>query len=155
MGQAIHEWTGIQFIGTLKPLIIPSFFGDAFSIFLLRQFFMTIPKELSEAMRVDGANELQILWKVIVPLAKPAIVAVALFNFIYAWNDFYGPLVYLAGNTQSQTLSVALASFRTVHHVDWNLTMAAALIFMLPVIVIFFAAQRVFIEGVTLSGVKG
>jgi len=150
-----HEWTGIQFIGTLKPLIIPSFFGDAFSIFLLRQFFMTIPKELSEAMRVDGANELQILWKVIVPLAKPAIVAVALFNFIYAWNDFYGPLVYLAQSPDSQTLSVALSAFRGIHHVDWNLTMAAALIFMLPVIVIFFLAQRVFIEGITLTGVKG
>jgi multiple sugar transport system permease protein len=92
---------------------------------------------------------------VIIPLSKPAIAAVALFNFIYSWNDFYGPLVYLAGNTQSQTLSVALASFRTVHHVDWNLTMAAALVFMLPVIVIFFLAQRVFIEGITLTGVKG
>ena len=94
-----HDWTGIQFIGTLKPLIIPSFFGDAFSIFLLRQFFMTIPKELTDAMRVDGAGEFQILMRVVVPLAKPAIAAVALFNFIYAWNDFYGPLVYLSQNT--------------------------------------------------------
>jgi multiple sugar transport system permease protein len=150
-----HDWTGIQFIGTLKPLIIPSFFGDAFSIFLLRQFFMTIPKELTDAVRVDGGGDLQILWRVIIPLAKPAIVAVALFNFIYAWNDFYGPLVYLASNPDSQTLSVALSSFRGIHHVDWNLTMAAALIFMLPVIVIFFFAQRVFIEGITLTGVKG
>jgi len=107
------------------------------------------------AIRVDGGGHLQILWRVMIPLAKPAIAAVALFNFIYSWNDFYGPLVYLAGNPSSQTLSVALASFRTVHHVDWNLTMAAALIFMLPVIVIFFLAQRVFIEGITLTGVKG
>ena len=91
----------------------------------------------------------------IIPLAKPAIVAVALFNFIYAWNDFYGPLVYLASNPDAQTLSVALSAFRGIHHVDWNLTMAAALIFMLPVIVIFFLAQRVFIEGITLTGVKG
>jgi len=150
-----HDWTGIQFIGTLKPLIIPNFFGDAFSIFLLRQFFLTIPKELTDAVRVDGGGHLQILRRVMIPLAKPAIAAVALFNFIYSWNDFYGPLVYLAGNPNSQTLSVALASFRTVHHVDWNLTMAAALIFMLPVIVIFFLAQRVFIEGITLTGVKG
>jgi multiple sugar transport system permease protein len=142
-----HDWTGIQFIGTLRPLIIPSFFGDAFSIFLLRQFFMTIPQELTDAIRVDGGGHLQILWRV--------IVAVALFNFIYAWNDFYGPLVYLASNQDSQTLSVALSSFRGIHHVDWNLTMAAALIFMLPVIVIFFLAQRVFIEGITLTGVKG
>jgi multiple sugar transport system permease protein len=150
-----HDWTHIQYIGTLKPLIIPGFFGDAFSIFLLRQFFMTIPKELTDAVRVDGGGHIEILRRVIIPLAKPAIAAVALFNFIYSWNDFYGPLVYLAGNTQSQTLSVALASFRTVHHVDWNLTMAAALVFMLPVIVIFFLAQRVFIEGITLTGVKG
>jgi multiple sugar transport system permease protein len=150
-----HDWTGIHFIGTLRPLIIPSFFGDAFSIFLLRQFFLTIPKELTDALRVDGAGELQILWRVVIPLAKPAIMAVALFNFIYAWNDFYGPLVYLASNPDAQTLSVALSSFRGIHHVDWNLTMAAALIFMLPVIVIFFLAQRVFIEGVTLTGVKG
>jgi multiple sugar transport system permease protein len=150
-----HQWTGIQFIGTLKPLIVPSFFGDAFSIFLLRQFFMTIPKELTDAMRVDGAGELQILLRVIVPLAKPAIAAVALFNFIYAWNDFYGPLVYLASNPDAQTLSIALQGFRGLHHVNWNLTMAAALLFMLPVIVIFFLAQRVFIEGVTLTGVKG
>jgi multiple sugar transport system permease protein len=150
-----HDWTGIHFIGTLKPLIIPSFFGDAFSIFLLRQFFMTIPQELTDAIRVDGGGHLQILWRVIIPLAKPAIVAVALFNFIYAWNDFFGPLVYLASNQDAQTLSVALSSFRGVHHVDWNLTMAAALIFMLPVIVIFFFAQRVFIEGITLTGVKG
>jgi multiple sugar transport system permease protein len=150
-----HDWTHIQYIGTLKPLIIPSFFGDAFSIFLLRQFFLTIPKELTDAIRVDGGGHLQILRQVIVPLSKPAIAAVALFNFIYAWNDFYGPLVFLAGSTDSQTLSVALSSFRGVHHVNWNLTMAAALIFMIPVIMIFFLAQRVFIEGITLTGVKG
>jgi len=150
-----HDWTGIQFIGTLKPLIIPSFFGDAFSIFLLRQFFLTIPKELTDAVRVDGGGHFEILRRVIIPLSKPAIAAVALFNFIYTWNDFYGPLVFLAGNTDSQTLSVALSSFRGVHHVNWNLTMAAALIFMIPVIMIFFLAQRVFIEGITLTGVKG
>jgi multiple sugar transport system permease protein len=150
-----HDWTGIQFIGTLKPLILPNFFGDAFSIFLLRQFFMTIPSELTDAMRVDGANEFQIMMRVVVPLAKPAIAAVALFNFIYAWNDFYGPLVYLASNPDAQTLSIALSAFRGLHHVNWNLTMAAAMIFMLPVVVIFFLAQRVFIEGVNLTGVKG
>jgi multiple sugar transport system permease protein len=150
-----HDWTGIQFIGTLKPLILPNFFGDAFSIFLLRQFFMTIPSELTDAMRVDGANEFQIMVRVVVPLAKPAIAAVALFNFIYAWNDFYGPLVYLASNPDAQTLSIALSAFRGLHHVNWNLTMAAAMIFMLPVVVIFFLAQRVFIEGVNLTGVKG
>jgi multiple sugar transport system permease protein len=149
------DWTGMDWVGTLKPLIVPSFFGDAFSIFLLRQFFMTIPQELSDSMRVDGGNEWTILRRVILPLSKPALAAVALFNFIYAWNDFYNPLVYVGESPNHWTLSLALSSFRTLHHVQWNLTMAAALIFMLPVVVIFFAAQRVFIEGVTLTGVKG
>ena len=151
----LPAWTGIQFIGTLKPLIIPSFFGDAFSIFLLRQFFMTIPDELCDAVRVDGGGHWQILRRVIVPLSMPAIMAVALFHFIWAWNDFYGPLVYLGQSPQAQTLSLALSNFRGMHHVQWNLTMAATLIFMIPVVVIFFLAQRVFIEGVTLTGVKG
>jgi multiple sugar transport system permease protein len=116
---------------------------------------MTIPQELSDSMRVDGGNELTILRRVILPLSKPAIAAVALFNFIYAWNDFYNPLVYVGTNPDGWTLSLALSSFRTLHHVQWNLTMAAALIFMIPIIVLFFAAQRVFIEGITLTGVKG
>jgi multiple sugar transport system permease protein len=149
------DWLGIDFIGTLKPLIIPSFFGDAFSIFLLRQFFMTIPSELCDSVRVDGGGDWQILRRVVIPLAKPGIAAIALFQFIYCWNDFYGPLVYLGENPNAQTLSLALSNFRGMHHVQWNLTMAATLIFMIPVVVIFFLAQRVFIEGVTLTGVKG
>jgi multiple sugar transport system permease protein len=147
--------THMQFVGTLKPLIIPAFFGDAFSIFLLRQFFMTIPDELCDAVRVDGGGHWQILRRVVIPLSKPAIMAIALFQFIYSWNDFYGPLVYLGQNPQAQTLSLALSNFRGMHHVQWNLTMAATMVFMIPVVLIFFLAQRVFIEGVTLSGVKG
>jgi multiple sugar transport system permease protein len=142
-------------IPSLKPLIIPAFFGDAFSIFLLRQFFRTIPEELSDAARVDGASEWQIMTRVIVPLAKPAIAAVALFSFLYAWNDFFGPLLYVGEDSSSWTLAIGLAEFKALHHVQWNLTMAASLMFMLPVIVLFFLAQKVFIEGVTLSGVKG
>ncbi len=147
----------VQFgwINTLKPLIVPAFFGDAFSIFLLRQFFMTIPDELSDAARVDGASEWQIMTRVIVPLAKPAIAAVALFNFLYNWNDFFGPLLYVIGNDKLWTLGIGLSEFRTMHHVEWNLTMAASLLFMLPVVILFFLAQRVFIEGVTLTGTKG
>jgi multiple sugar transport system permease protein len=148
-------WTGMEWIGTLKPLIVPSFFGDAFSIFLLRQFFMTIPQELCDSIRVDGGGDLQILRKVILPLSKPALMAVGLFNFIYCWNNFYDPLVYVGQNPQAQVLSLALSTFKTQHHVQWNLTMAAAVIFMIPVIIIFFLAQRVFIEGIQLSGVKG
>ena len=148
---AVH----MQFVGTLKPLIIPAFFSDAFSVFLLRQFFMTIPDELCDAVRVDGGGHWQILRRVVIPLSKPAIMAIALFQFIYSWNDFYGPLVYLGQNPQAQTLSLALSNFRGMHHVQWNLTMAATMVFMIPVVIIFFLAQRVFIEGITLTGVKG
>lgn len=145
----------LHWIGTLLPLIVPSFFGDAFSIFLLRQFFLTIPDEMSDAARVDGASEFQIMTRVVVPLAKPAIAAVALFNFLYNWNDFFGPLLYLGENRNVWTLGLALSEFRTLHHVEWNLTMTASMLFMLPVIVLFFLAQKVFVEGVTLTGVKG
>ena len=147
----------IGWIGSLKPLIVPAFFGDAFTIFLLRQFFMTIPEELSEAARVDGASELQILTRVIMPLAKPAIAAVALFQFLYCWNDFFGPLLYTGSNPHIWTLAVGLSQFSSVLHqgVLWNIQMAASILFMLPVIALFFVAQRAFIEGVTLTGVKG
>ena len=144
-----------HWIPSLKPLIIPSFFGDAFSIFLLRQFFRSIPDELADAARVDGASHWQIMTRVIVPLAKPAIAAVGLFNFLYAWNDFFGPLLYVGEDNTSWTLAIGLSELKALHHVQWNLTMAASLLFMLPVIILFFLAQRVFIEGVTLTGTKG
>jgi len=146
----------LHWVGSLKPLIVPLFFGDAFSIFLLRQFFMTIPQELSDAARVDGASELQILTRVIVPLAKPALAAVALFQFLYSWNDFFNPLLYAGSNPNAWTLAVALQQFTALSRgVLWNLQMAASLLFVLPVIVIFVFAQKVFIEGITLTGVKG
>jgi len=146
----------LHWIGSLKPLIIPLFFGDAFTIFLLRQFFLTIPQELSDAARVDGASDLQILTRVIVPLAKPAIAAVALFQFLYSWNDFFNPLLYAGNNPDSWTLAVALTQLTTLSRgVLWNLQMAGALLFTIPVLIIFFFAQKVFVEGVTLTGVKG
>ena len=145
----------LGWIGSIEPLVVPLFFGDAFTIFLLRQFFLTIPEELSDAARVDGANEFQIMMRVIVPLAKPAIAAVALFQFLYSWNDFFSPLLYLVENPDLWTLSIALSEFESQFHVQWNLTMAASVLFMLPVIILFFLAQRVFVEGVTLTGVKG
>jgi multiple sugar transport system permease protein len=144
-----------HWVPSLKPLIIPSFFGDAFSIFLLRQFFRSIPDELSDAAKVDGASDWQIMTRIIVPLAKPAIAAVALFNFLYAWNDFFGPLLFTGEEQNGWTLAIGLSTFKALHHVQWNLTMAASLMFMLPVIILFFLAQKVFIEGVTLTGVKG
>jgi multiple sugar transport system permease protein len=138
-----------------KPLIVPLFFGDAFSIFLLRQFFLTIPEELSDAARMEGASEWQIMTRVVVPLAKPAIAAVALFQFLYSWNDFFAPLLFLGGESRMWTLAIGLSEFRGLHQVEYNLMLAAVVLFMLPVIVLFFFAQRVFMEGVTVTGVKG
>jgi multiple sugar transport system permease protein len=145
----------LGWVGHLAPLIVPNFFGDAFSIFLLRQFFLTIPEEYSDSARCDGAGEWRILLRVVVPLARPAIAAVGLFSFLYAWNDFFGPLLYVGEARGNWTLSVALANFRSLYHVQWNLTMAATLLFMLPVVLLFFAAQKAFVQGVTLTGVKG
>jgi multiple sugar transport system permease protein len=145
----------LHLVGSLWPLVIPNFFGDAFSIFLLRQFLLTIPEEYADAARVDGATEWQVMLRVILPLAKPAIAAAALFNFLYAWNDFFGPLLYTSESRAHWTLSLGLSQFRTLYQVQWNLTMAATLLMMLPVIILFFLAQKVFVQGVTLTGVKG
>ena len=147
--------TGFHFVGTLWPVIIPAWLGDAFSIFLLRQFFLTIPEEYRDAARVDGCGELRILVTVVTRLAKPAIAAVALFSFLYTFNDFFLPLLYVGENQHNWVLSIGLAQFRSLHQVQWNLTMAATLLVMAPVIILFFVAQRAFVEGVTLTGVKG
>ena len=148
-------WSKLHLVGTLWPVILPNWFGDAFSIFLLRQFFLTIPQEYADAARVDGCGELRIMCTVILRLAKPAIAAVALFAFLYAWNDFFGPLLYTGENQDHWPIAVGLSQFRNLHQVQWNLTMAATLLFMAPVIALFFAAQKAFVEGVTLTGVKG
>jgi multiple sugar transport system permease protein len=141
--------------GTLWPLIIPTAFGDAYSIFLLRQFLLTVPKEYLDAAKVDGCGEIRTLLRVVVPMIRPAIAAVALFQFFYAWNDFFGPQVYLSTNPSGWTLALGLETFHEAHHVDWNLMMAANIMVIAPVVVIFFFAQKVFVEGVTLTGVKG
>jgi multiple sugar transport system permease protein len=148
-------WARLHLTGTLWPLVIPTLFTDAFSVFLLRQFLIGIPQEYVDAARVDGCGELRILLRVIVPMIKPALAAVGLFTFFYAWNDYYGPLVFASENPGNWTLSLGLASFRGLHHVQWNLTMAATLLVTAPVLVMFVFAQRAFIEGVTFTGVKG
>jgi multiple sugar transport system permease protein len=148
-------WAKLHLVGSLAPLIIPAWFGDAFSIFLLRQFFMTIPEEYLDAARVDGCGELRILGTVVLRLAKPAIAAVTLFAFLYCFSDFFLPLLYLSENPDRWVLQIGLAEFRSLHQVQWNLTMAATLLVMAPVIVVFFLAQKAFVEGVTLTGVKG
>jgi multiple sugar transport system permease protein len=148
-------WAKLHLVGTLWPLIIPNFLGDAFAIFLLRQFFMTIPEEYIDAARVDGCGELRILTTVVCRLAKPAIAAVALFSILYTWNDFFLPLLYVGENPDHWVASIGLSQFRNLHQVQWPLTMAATLLVMAPVIALFFLAQRAFVEGVTLTGVKG
>jgi multiple sugar transport system permease protein len=147
-------WAKLNLVGTLWPLILPNLFGDAFSIFLLRQFFLTIPESYLDAARVDGCGELRILVSVVCRLAKPAIAAVALFMFLFTFSDFFGPLLYAGDEERNWTLSVGLAQFRTLHQVQWNLTMAATILVLAPVVLLFFLAQKAFVEGVTLTGVK-
>ncbi len=145
----------LGWIPSFLPLIVPSFFASAFSIFLLRQFFTSIPDEISDAARIDGCSEFKLMMRIVVPLAKPAIAAIALFAFLGSWNDFFGPLLYLVEREDLWTLGIGLNSFQGVRSVQTNLLMTASALFMLPVIIIFFFSQKVFIEGVTLTGVKG
>lgn len=148
-------WTRMGLTGSLWPLILPNLLGDAFSIFLLRQFFLTIPKEYTEAARMDGCGELRTMVRVILPMARPGIAAASIFLFFSSWNDYYGPLLYASENESAWPVSYALAQLRTARSVDWNLTMAATLVAMVPVVLLFFFAQRVFVQGITLTGVKG
>jgi multiple sugar transport system permease protein len=148
-------WARFDLTGSLWPLILPNLLGDAFSIFLLRQFLLTIPDEYSDAARVDGCSEVRVLLNVVLPMAKPAIAATAMFMFFYTWNDYYGPLLYASENPGAWPVSLGLASFRGAHEVSWNLTMAATVLVMLPIFVIFAFAQKAFVEGVNLTGVKG
>lgn len=141
-------------VGTFKPLIVPAFLGSPFFIFLLRQFFLTIPMDLSDAARIDGAGDWGIFWRVILPLTQPALTTVALFTFLGCWNDFLGPLIFLNDGSK-YTLAVGLAAFRGQYRTQWDLMMAAATVITLPIVVIFFFAQKRFIQGITLTGMKG
>lgn len=148
-------WASAHLTGTLWPLIVPYFVGDAFSIFLLRQFFLTVPQDYLDAARMDGCSELAVLYRVLLPMTKPGLAAAALFTFLYTWNDYFGPLLYVGERQDSWTLSVALASFRGMHRAtQWNLTMAATVLVVLPVIVLFLFAQKAFVRGITFTGVK-
>ncbi|GEM46765.1 carbohydrate ABC transporter permease [Deinococcus cellulosilyticus] len=145
----------LGWVGSYLPLIVPSYFAGAFFTFLLRQFYLGIPNELSEAARVDGANDLWIWWKVMVPLSKPALATVAIFTFEGTWDSYVGPLLYL-NSDKLYTLQVGLQFFRTASEVQWQYLMAASILVMLPVIIIFFAFQKYFVEGAAIgSGVKG
>ncbi|MEZ5278573.1 MAG: carbohydrate ABC transporter permease [Opitutaceae bacterium] len=145
----------LGWIGTLYPLWVPSFFGSAFNIFLMRQFFRTIPEELSEAARIDGCSEWRIFWRIILPLSRPVLAVVALFHFLYAWNDFLGPLLYLT-RKETFTLALALQNYQTQHGgVQWNHLMAASALTVIPIIILFFFAQKTFIQGIATTGTKG
>ncbi len=145
----------LGWVGTFRPLWVPAWFGSAFNIFLLRQFFLTIPRELSDAAVVDGCSELQVFRHIIVPLSRPALAVVALFSFLYTWNDFLGPLIYLT-DQRMFTLSLGLQFYQSQHGgTEWHLLMAAATIVVAPIIVLFFFAQRTFIQGIALTGMKG
>jgi multiple sugar transport system permease protein len=142
-------------IGTLLPLWLPAWFGSAFNIFLMRQFFRTIPEELSEAARIDGCSEWRIFWRIIVPLSTPVLVVAALFHFIFAWNDFLGPLLYLT-RKDTYTLAIALESYQSQNGgVQWHYLMAASAVTILPVIILFLLAQKTFIRGIATTGSKG
>ncbi len=145
----------LDWIGTFRPLWIPAWFGSAFSIFLLRQFFRTIPFELSEAAKLDGCSEWGTFVRVILPLAKPALAVVALFSFMATWNDFLGPLLYLQDQS-TFTLAVGLRSYQSqAGGTPWNLLMAASTVVIAPVIILFFFTQRLFIQGIAATGLKG
>jgi multiple sugar transport system permease protein len=144
-----------DWIGTFRPLWVPAWFASAFNIFLLRQFFRSIPFELSEAAKLDGASEWQIFRQVITPLAKPALAVVALFAFMGTWNDFLGPLIYLL-NQKTFTLALGLQFFQSQNGgTPWHLLMAASTIVILPIIILFFFTQRLFIQGIAITGLKG
>jgi multiple sugar transport system permease protein len=144
----------LGWINTYLPLLVPTFLGTPCFIFLLRQFFLGMPKELIDAARLDGASEIRILATIVAPLSAPALITVAILTFIDKWNDFYGPLIFLQ-KPELQPLSLAVQIFQTQHGTDWPLLMAASVLVAAPLVVLYFVAQRKFIEGITLTGLKG
>ena len=144
----------LGWVDTLLPLIVPAFFANAYDVFLLRQFLMTIPLEMDDAAKIDGASPIQTLWHVLVPQAMPAIVTIAIFHFLYAWNDFYEPLIFLHSR-DNWTMAVGLQTFNALYSVNTHLIMAASVVMVIPPVLLFFFAQRQFIQGVVITGVKG
>lgn len=147
-------FTKMNWVGTFLPLIVPQFFGNAFYIFLLRQFLVGVPKEITESARIDGASEFQIFLKVIIPISKPVLASVAIMAFIRAWNDFLGPLVFL-GNDKLYTLSLAASMLKSNYDPNWDLLLPLGVAMVLPVLILFFVLQKYFIQGITMSGIKG
>lgn len=147
-------YQNLGWVNTLLPLIAPQFFANAYDVFLLRQFFMTIPLELDESAKIDGANPLQILLYIILPQSRPALVSVSIFHFLYAWNDFYEPLIFLH-TRENWTLAVGLQTFDALYTINTHLIMAISVLMIVPPILLFFFSQKIFTQGVVFSGVKG
>ena len=148
-------WRMLGFYDTYAPLLVPAFFGGGmFNVFLLRQFYMTIPRDFDEAAVMDGAGYFQIYWRIILPLSRSAIIVVALFTFMGAWNDFFGPLIYLK-STEKFTLALGLQMFQGAYTSQWDLLMAASTAVVLPCVIVFLIGQKYFLEGIALTGLKG
>jgi len=145
-------FTKIGWVGTWLPLIVPAFFGNPYDIFLLRQYFMTLPRELDEAAMIDGAGPLKVLWSVLIPQSYPAILAVTIFHVVWAWNDYFGPLIYLS--MEDQPISVALARFNGIYGRQPQLIQAGSLMTLIIPLIIFLLAQRFFIQGIVITGVE-
>ena len=147
-------FTWLDWVDTLLPLFVPSFFGGgAFNVFLFRQYYRTIPREYNDAARIDGASEWRIYWQIILPQSKPVIATASIFAFLWTWNDFMGPVIYLH-SPENFTLPIGLRAFQQQTGTEWDLLMAASLIVMLPVIILFFALQRYFVQGMAMSGLN-
>jgi multiple sugar transport system permease protein len=144
----------LHLVGTFYPLILPAFFGVPFFIFLMRQFFKQLPKSLEDAARIDGCSEIRIYTHVMLPLCQPAILTIALFQFMHSWNDFVGPLIYLS-DEKLYTLQLGLQQFKQAYNTQWSQLMAASVLVAVPIILFYFFVQRSFIQGITLGGVKG
>lgn len=148
-------WSHLGLTNTIIPLTLPAWFGGGmFNIFLLRQFFRTIPRDLDDAARLDGASPPRILWDIIVPLSRPALITVGIFSFLATWNDFLNPLIYLTDD-RKYTLALGLAQFKGLYNSEWGLLMAASTVVLIPTLVLFFIAQRYFIAGIAVTGLKG
>lgn len=145
----------IGWLDSFKPLVVPLFFGGgAFNIFLMRQFFLTIPQELSDAARIDGCSELRIYWSIILPLSKPAVATIAILVFMMQWNDFLGPLIFLSSKSEG-TLALGLAMLVGQHTTEYGMLMGASVLLLIPMVVIFFLFQRYFVQGLMMTGIKG
>ncbi len=144
----------IGWLGTWLPLIVPAFFANAYDVFLLRQYFMTLPRELDEAAMIDGASPLRVLWSVIIPQSYPALMAVTVFHIVFAWNDYFGPLIYLSTARDKWPISVALSTFNGLYGQQPSLIQAASLMTLIAPLILFMAAQRFFVQGIVVTGVE-